>query len=304
MKNFTSQEIKKFVSNPVLDEKILLNKDPSRPKISIITPSYNQAEFLERTILSVLNQNYTNLEYIIIDGGSTDSSAEIIKKYKKYLTYWVSEKDDGQADAINKGFKIATGDIVGWQNSDDVYLPRTFLKVMEAFRKYPESDMIFGNTYIIDLEDNILEEARVVPFSLNDLVYKGWNLSSQSVFWKKELFDRVGYLKNYKVLFDFDWFIRLGKTCKFKFIHEFIGCYRYQLQSKLSTIKQDARRSIFVEVMRENGYEFKPDRDWREQSRFKKILINFRRIFWYLLQGDFDYIWKRFLRKFRKSKVL
>ena len=164
--------------------------------------------------------------------------------------------------------------------------------------------MIFGNTYIIDQEDNILEEARFVPFSLNHLVYKGWNLSSQSVFWKNELFDRVGYLKNYEVLFDFDWFMRLGKICKFRFIHEFIGCYRYQLQSKLSTIKQDTRRPIFMEVMKENGYKSRPDRDWREQSGSKKILMNFRRIFWYLLQGDFDYIWKRFLRKFRKSKVL
>jgi len=112
MKKHTPEVIKKFVSKPLFDEKVILNKDPNYPKISIVTPSYNQAEFLERTILSVLNQNYPNLEYIIIDGGSTDGSVEIIKKYEKYLSYWVSEKDNGQADAISKGFQKSSGEIL------------------------------------------------------------------------------------------------------------------------------------------------------------------------------------------------
>ena len=105
------------------------------PKISIVTPSFNQAEFLEQTICSVLNQNYPNLEYIIIDGGSTDGSVEIIKKYADKFTYWVSEKDNGQYDAINKGFSHTTGDIMGWINSSDIYYPWTLSMIAEIFEK-------------------------------------------------------------------------------------------------------------------------------------------------------------------------
>jgi len=304
MKNFTSQEIKEFVSNPLFDEKIILNKDQSRPKISIVTPSYNQAEFLERTILSVLNQNYLNLEYIIIDGASTDSSAEIIKKYEKYLTCWISEKDNGQADAINKGFRKATGNIVAWQNSDDIYLPGAFFRMVEEFKKYPDSDVVFGNTYLIDGSDNIIRDMRFVPFNLEHLIYYDWNLSSQAVFWRRRLFNRVGYLKHYEVSFDLDWFIRLGRaTKKFKFVRSFLGGYRIHLKSKLSLIKDDVRYPIFVEIMRENGIEIDESKNWAQQYKFRKLKAFLRKFFWYIIQGDVDYILKGAVRRLRYGKL-
>src|SRR5215217_3010154 len=108
--------LRKFVSGLQLNGDAALRNAKNLPKLTIITPSYNQAPFLERTILSVLNQNYPNLEYLIVDGGSTDASVEVIKKYEKYITWWVSEKDKGQVDAINKALKRATGDYISFQN--------------------------------------------------------------------------------------------------------------------------------------------------------------------------------------------
>lgn len=120
------------------------------PKISIITPSYNQGRFLEKTILSVLEQGYPNLEYIIIDGGSSDGSVEIIKKYADRLAYWVSEPDHGQSHAINKGFTRATGEIFGWLNSDDWYHPGALLAVAEAFAANPEAGAVVGGGEMVD----------------------------------------------------------------------------------------------------------------------------------------------------------
>ena len=126
------------------------------PKISIVTPSYNQGEYLEETILSVINQNYPNLEYVIIDGGSTDNSVEIIKKYQKHLKYWVSEKDNGQSNAINKGFKKLTGDVFNWLNSDDYLEEGALFKIGEEFKKDKKLDVLAFNFYQVDENSIIL----------------------------------------------------------------------------------------------------------------------------------------------------
>ncbi|MEZ5010012.1 MAG: glycosyltransferase family 2 protein [Chitinophagales bacterium] len=118
-------------------------------KISIITPSYNQAEFLEDTITSVLHQNYPNLQYIIIDGGSSDGSVEIIKKYENQIDYWISEKDSGQTHAINKGFSKVTGDIICWLNSDDIYFDYTLSAVANYFNENPDIDILWGDVFRI-----------------------------------------------------------------------------------------------------------------------------------------------------------
>src|ERR1044071_6569232 len=121
-------------------------------KLSIITPSFNQGRYLEETILSVLNQGYQPLEYIVIDGGSTDESVSIIRRYEHHLAYWVSEKDRGQVHAINKGLEKATGDIFAFLNSDDLYLPGAFRAVMEHFREKPDCEWLCGETLLFGTE--------------------------------------------------------------------------------------------------------------------------------------------------------
>jgi hypothetical protein len=194
MKRLNSQEISEFVTRPLYDEEVLLGRSPSWPKISIVTPSYNQAHFLERTILSVLNQNYPNLEYIVADGGSTDCSVEIIKEYEKYLTYWTSEPDNGQSDAINKGFARSTGEIQAWLNSDDTYLPNALHSVAGLFSEYPDVDMVYGRCNIVDGSERILRETKTMPFNPSNYAYRLFTLPQPAAFWRKGTFLQAGPL--------------------------------------------------------------------------------------------------------------
>jgi glycosyltransferase involved in cell wall biosynthesis len=134
------------------------------PKISIVTPSFNQGTFLEKTIQSVLSQDYSNLEYIIIDGGSTDNSVEIIKKYAERLSYWVSKPDAGQSDAINKGFRKASGDICAWINSDDVYYPGVLTMIAASFEEHPSVDLLYGYHNDVNEKDEVIRKGMYFPF--------------------------------------------------------------------------------------------------------------------------------------------
>lgn len=133
------------------------------PKITIITPSYNQGQFLEETIRSVLLQNYPNLEYIVIDGRSSDESVDIIKKYGQWIDYWVSEKDRGQSHAINKGLVRATGDIIQWINSDDVLRPQTLFEVAQVLLHHPKKNCLIGPTWAFGIADRILAPTPIFP---------------------------------------------------------------------------------------------------------------------------------------------
>jgi len=192
------------------------------PKISVITPSYNQAKYLEETIQSVLGQNYGNLEYIIIDGGSEDGSKQIIEKYADKLTFWISEKDRGQADAINKGFKRASGDTICWLNSDDYYLPGTLSYVSKKL-DISKPQLLFGNAIHINENSNIIKGSDVesisskYPINILDFIIQ------PSAFWTRKAWERAGYLReDLHFGFDWDWFIRAYETRV-----EFISTSRY-----------------------------------------------------------------------------
>lgn|SRR5574341_171670 len=301
MKGFTFKEIKEFVSKPLFDEKILLNKDPQWPKISIVTPSYNQAEFLERTILSVLNQNYPNLEYIIIDGCSTDGSVEIIKKYEKYLTYCVSEKDSGTVEALTKGFAKATGAILAWLNSDDLYLPDALNTVAVSFSREPHIDVVYGNMYRIDPKDRIIVEHRQTPFLRLGYLYGGFDLLQPGTFWQKDVFLKCGGMDS-TCSFSFDthlFFRFVSQGAKFKFVRNFVACFRVHPNSKTSTISHIGNKES-AEI-RGSYISFPFDSFC---GRFFRNLAKSQRVFFYVLQGDLVWLIRRLKERLRFSVEL
>ena len=184
----------------------------SWPRITIVTPSYNQGQFLEETILSVVGQQYPNLEFIIIDGGSTDNSVEVIKKYEKHLNCWVSEKDNGQGAAINKGFARATGDIMAWLNSDDMYLPGTLHHIASKLNSI-SPEIVFGNCIHIRENSPLVTGSDVQGrHTTMNLVLADY-IIQPSTFWTKDLWLKTGTLDESLVFgFDWEWFIRAKKA--------------------------------------------------------------------------------------------
>ena len=209
------------------------------PRISVVTPSFNQAYFLERTILSVLDQGYPNLEYIIIDGGSTDGSIEVIKKYADRLAFWISEQDGGQAHAINKGLRIATGEWVGWQNSDDIYYADCLCSVAAATDRYPNADLLIGNMNLIDKTGTVLRDLKYVRPTYHSILAEGMQLTNQAAFWRREIHEKIGYLdESLDCGFDYEWFLRLLKVRQAAHINKAWGGLRLHDQTK-TALRQD-----------------------------------------------------------------
>jgi len=194
------------------------------PKITIVTPSYNQGLFLEETIRSVLCQGYPELDYIIIDGGSNDNSVEIIRKYEKWLYYWESEKDKGQGHAINKGWSRARPGIWAFLNSDDTYLPGTLQKAAIHLSGLPEARLVYASVLHTDKDGNPLHYYRGIPLvkGLRRMEFwKGWHIPQASVFLNSDLFEKYGGLKeDFHLGLDYEWFIRLSGFEKFECIDD------------------------------------------------------------------------------------
>jgi len=246
----------------------------SPPRISIITPSYNQAGFIDKTIQSVINQDYPNFEYIIVDGGSTDETLSILKKYGNKIR-WISEKDNGQSDAINKGLKMATGKIVAYLNSDDTYNANTLKKVAIFFKNNPEKKWVYGKCKIIDKESNEIRKPitwyknwLLKKYSYPKLISENF-ISQPATFWKRELHKEFGYFdRNEKFCMDYEFWLRIGKKYPAGVINSYLANFRYhsgsksggvdkkQFQDELRLAKKYGKgHSIFLLLHRFNYYK-------------------------------------------------
>jgi glycosyltransferase involved in cell wall biosynthesis len=258
------------------------------PKLSIITPSYNQASFLDQTIKSVLDQNYPDLDYIIMDGGSQDGSVEVIKRHQAKLSFWESVRDKGQVDAINKGLRRATGDWVGWQNSDDYYLPGAFQSFAKAAQQNPDADLIIADIVLVDEVGKEIRDLRYVRPTFDSVFSEGMVLANQAAFWRRSLHERIGYLnESYNCSFDYDWFLRVLAVGKAVHVREHWGCFRYHDAAKTSTLA--ARFAEENRMIRGN----------RDPNAMSVAYHRLRRTALTLAAGDLAYIARGLLRRLR-----
>ena len=199
------------------------------PKISIVTPSFNHADYLEATILSVLDQGYPHLEYVIMDGGSTDGSAEIIAKYDSYLTYWRSHPDGGQYESINEGFGHTTGEIMAWLNSDDMLHRNALWTVAKIFNKFSQTEWIMGTPTWFDANGCTVSVGQVPRWSRYRILYGNWKwIQQESVFWSRSLWERSGgrLETSYKLAADFDLWVRFYRNAQMYTTTALIGGFR------------------------------------------------------------------------------
>ncbi len=228
------------------------NKDPL---VSIVTPSYNQGEFIEDTLLSVKNQTYPNLEHIVVDGGSTDNTLDILREHEnKYSLKWISEPDDGQSDAINKGFDMAKGHIIGWLNSDDVYFYKNTISfVVNKFIEYKKLDVLYGDVVNINRENEIMRVKKAFDWDYERLL-RGRSLQQPAVFFKKHVIKKNS-LANIKLAMDHEFWLRLGKKYRFSHINKILAGDRIYKETKRKRYGEKNSK-VLIRLMKEYGQEF------------------------------------------------
>jgi len=254
------------------------------PRLSIVMPSYNQERFIERSILSVLNQAYPNLQFIIIDGGSTDRTVDIIRKYEDYLDYWVSEPDNGQSDALNKGFARADGEIYGWLNSDDLYLPGALMAVVDVFRQHPGKMVVFGDWLSIGESDELLDMHHAFDFCVNHFKYEGFHLNAQSMFWRHSAHERFsGFEQSLYNTMDYQMILEFGineGSGSFMRLPRVLGAFRrYEGQKTAGFTERVLAEHRYM--AERYGYMDK----YEIVGKYKRLLYRFRRAYWYVKRG-------------------
>jgi glycosyltransferase involved in cell wall biosynthesis len=258
------------------------------PKVSIITPSFNQGRFLEESIRSVLEQTYPNIEYILVDGGSRDQSVEIIKKYQQHFTWWVSENDTGHADALNKGFAHATGEILAWLNSDDVYYPNAVAEAVALLKEHPEVGMVYGDADLIDNSGAAVGQFAARQTDYRRMLRGSVHIPQATTFFRADLWKQVGPLDlSLFFSFDYDLWVKLAKASQLLYVQRSWAKFRIHGDGK--TIVNDDRcyPDMLRVLQREGG-------GWLSWMRLRMVV---RKLFYSWLP------WK-FRLRLRKSLTL
>jgi glycosyltransferase involved in cell wall biosynthesis len=212
----------------------------NHPKVSIITPSYNQGQFLEASILSVLEQDYPNIEYIIVDGGSKDGSVDVIRKYQNRLAWWVSEKDKGHADALNKGFSHATGEILAWLNSDDIYYPGAISEAVSVLMGHPQVGMVYGDADLIDDAGAPAGQFSSKQTSYRQMLRGSVHIPQATTFFRAGIWRQVGPLDlTLFYSFDYDLWVKIAKISEVLYVPKRWAKFRIHEAGK--TIVNDDR---------------------------------------------------------------
>jgi glycosyltransferase involved in cell wall biosynthesis len=215
-------------------------------RISIITPSFNQAGYIEQTILSVMRQDHDDVEHLVMDGGSSDETVALLKKYPHLR--WVSEKDSGQSNAINRGFRKATGDIVAWLNSDDFYEENVFGDVVRYFEAHAECMLLYGDITFVDASGKVLFRATGETIDYERLIACPDIVRQPSFFWRRTLIEELGGVdEDLHLVMDFDFFLRIGKRYRFHYLARNLSFYRYYETNKsLSMVRRQVREMFRV----------------------------------------------------------
>lgn len=219
-----------------------------KTSVSIVTPSYNQGRFIEDTLLSVKNQDYPNIEHIVVDGGSTDNTLEILRKYEKeYNLIWISEPDEGQSDAVNKGFRMANGEIIGWVNSDDGYFDVSAISsVVKFFDKYDDADIVYGDVVRIDENNLILFIIKNRNFNYNYLK-KTCSIWQPAAFFRRKIIDEFELNTSLDIAMDYDFWLRIGKKHRFQYVNRIFAVDRTHKKRKIVDRRDEMiKESVYV----------------------------------------------------------
>lgn len=259
------------------------------PGISVVVPSFNQAKYLELTLRSILDQNYPGLELIVIDGGSKDGSVDIIRKYEKHMKFWCSEPDGGQTQGIIKGFSHATGNILCFLNSDDLFETGVLHDVGAYFSRHPDVDAVYGDALWIDAEGIPLRSQKEIPFNRFIWLYSYNYVPGMSMFWRRTIYDRVGGLnQNFQLAFDADLWIRFSDQGHIRHVARQWSRMRFYPEQKNQRFREQSDRE---DMLIRSRY-------WKNQVMpktyyLRRMIARGIRILWKLLSGCYGLGYKR-----------